>query len=440
MSTLHPNFHEEFTINPEKDSRFKTIITRLFSSKNLTNLKNDQKLRRITSEYVPSTSRTDSSRKLHSSADSQRPTFERFSSEILTTYTNNNTSSNNIHTLTQVDSIRSQNDNLNNSYIDRDLSPMCYTETQHTWQQDYSGSISLGTHSLSPYTDHADTAENTSINPCTSQECIQAMASTSDDGSEDILEVINVYDIGEEFEIELNDNNNNTHTNNNTSNNNSTNALLSLGLGQSFYNPPSTADLPQISWDEIHLPTTTNTTTNSTGTNSTHSGGSNNIHDIILGKGSSGVVIRAIWQPKSLTHVQIDVAIKLMNRPTSTTSNPTNTNNNDNDSSKGDYYRIKQRAMAEASIMLQARNKLIQQSRILECYGIVAGKLPLAISQLLLQPSLQSGGGGGEDGGEAVGILMRYEAGGSLQGLLNSKMKAKETVPMVSDSEILYNV
>ena len=136
--------------------------------------------------------------------------------------------------------------------------------------------------------------------------------------------------------------------------------------------------------------------------------------ECLLGQSSHGAVIKAIWKKNNR---EIDVAIKFLTKSNALVG--------DNSSSFED---LSAAAWKEVGLMKEAENCLADSDCIVKAFGIAEGPLPERIAYLFGLPSHEEG----------VGIIMRYEGGGSLKSLLYSNMKP--TIPIFEKIRILTGV
>ena len=57
----------------------------------------------------------------------------------------------------------------------------------------------------------------------------------------------------------------------------------------------------------------------------------------------------------------------------------------------------------------------------MDAYGILLGSLPSELTSLLRIPNQE----------DCIAIVLKYESGGSLQALLNQKLKIRQAIPML---------
>eukprot|EP01038_Epipyxis_sp_PR26KG_P018391 gene18391-25914_t len=118
---------------------------------------------------------------------------------------------------------------------------------------------------------------------------------------------------------------------------------------------------------------------------------------IKLGHGSYGIVVRAEWL-QSRGH-PVPVAVKVITRSHS---------NRSNDDS---FEKLCSQAKQEAEMCYNAEKQMINRENIVLVYGYAVGKLPERICNLLRLQQNEEG----------VGIVMRFEAGGTLSELIHPK-------------------
>jgi serine/threonine protein kinase len=157
----------------------------------------------------------------------------------------------------------------------------------------------------------------------------------------------------------------------------------------------STRNFPQIKdfikWSDIQVKTAT-------------------AEEAILGTGSFGTVIRASWIFRRLDGSmiqEVEVAVKVLTRSSSNTS------------SDEEYYDIINRAVGEVVLLQNAERTIGSADRIVRAYGVAKGILPRDLTTLFNIL----------DDDEGVGIVMRYEGGGSLENLLHSR-RARQRPPL----------
>jgi serine/threonine protein kinase len=77
----------------------------------------------------------------------------------------------------------------------------------------------------------------------------------------------------------------------------------------------------------------------------------------------------------------------------------------------GDFSEVQALAWKEAKHVIDTRNNLLDKDVIIRVYGVVEGGMPESLTSVFRLPA----------GEEGVGIVMRYEGGGSLETLLHEK-------------------
>lgn len=179
--------------------------------------------------------------------------------------------------------------------------------------------------------------------------------------------------------------------------------------------------IPRIDWDDLEIPSSALEADNtagsvvhtSAGSSSSgksvknKSGKSGNESDPVIGKGSFGSVIRAILHHEDAgdNGQGVEVVVKVM-----TKSVALSTRDVKQDSGK-DKDKILRQAISEVSTIIDAESRINYKDCITKVYGICEGPLPEALCRALrvLRAS------------DAVGIVMRYEGGGTLHSLIHSK-------------------
>jgi hypothetical protein len=102
----------------------------------------------------------------------------------------------------------------------------------------------------------------------------------------------------------------------------------------------------------------------------------------ILGKGSYGMVVTALWQSLHSSKTKVKVALKVLSFQ----------------GEESDRSFIFSRALEETKLLRQAEQRILYKDAIVKTYGAVQGPLPEALRLLLkLKP--------GEVG---IGIIMRF--------------------------------
>lgn len=135
-----------------------------------------------------------------------------------------------------------------------------------------------------------------------------------------------------------------------------------------------------------------------------------------IGKGSFGVVIRAVLRASLRDQPIMDhkVAIKLMAKAA-----------HELEQDEKDHYL--RTAVEEAGIVIDVRNKMILKDTIIDIYGVADGVLPFHLSDALNI----------HENVPAIGIIMRYEGGGSLSKLIYKRDRTRESIPMVEKLRLL---
>jgi hypothetical protein len=143
----------------------------------------------------------------------------------------------------------------------------------------------------------------------------------------------------------------------------------------------------EISWSEISLPELATS-------------------DLILGKGSFGTVIRAVWRHQNCDR---EVAIKVQTR----SFQPSRQH-------RRAFKKVRRRARKEAGMMVLVRQK-VNSNVITDAYGIIDGPLPDSVANLLRKCA----------GEASVGIVMKFEGGGSLEKMiLSSSRRVNKIYPI----------
>jgi serine/threonine protein kinase/uncharacterized protein YsxB (DUF464 family) len=123
-------------------------------------------------------------------------------------------------------------------------------------------------------------------------------------------------------------------------------------------------------------------------------------HQPVVGSGSFGVVVRAKYAFDRNTSQTVDVAVKIMTKKF--------LNN------VIGYRSIRDLAWSEANTMYRAGVLVQQSDSVVKLYGVVEGPLP---------PTWQTGLRINNGNDTVIGIVMKYEAGGSLESLLHGGSK-----------------
>lgn len=124
--------------------------------------------------------------------------------------------------------------------------------------------------------------------------------------------------------------------------------------------------------------------------------------EALLGKGSFGTVVRAVWEVKRYDGSiidEVDVAVKVLTKSSSQAQ------------TDAEYQEIIQRAINEVVLLKEAEKSIGSSENIVRAYGVAKGILPHDLTTLfnIIEDD------------EGVGIVMRYEGGGSLETLLHSR-------------------
>jgi serine/threonine protein kinase len=142
----------------------------------------------------------------------------------------------------------------------------------------------------------------------------------------------------------------------------------------------------------------------------------------IIGHGSFGIVIKAHWNPHLINpdaeiKTDIPVAIKVMTKSLA------------NGIQDVDLHSILKRACDEVTLVADAESKIGSSRNIIKMYGVAVGSLPNSLTELFrLQPNE-----------EGVGIVMRYEEGGSLYSYLYENTK-KNSFTMIEKLRVLCEI
>lgn len=130
---------------------------------------------------------------------------------------------------------------------------------------------------------------------------------------------------------------------------------------------------------------------------------SNDKNECIIGKGSFGVVIKGTYvQPSTAVSnntENVTVAIKVITKTLQFNAR------------KDTMQNAFKNAIQEVKIVIVAERKIFHKDCIIKVYGVATGALPKDVCAMM---SL------GDDT-EAIGIVMRYEGGGSLQSLIHRR-------------------
>ena len=132
----------------------------------------------------------------------------------------------------------------------------------------------------------------------------------------------------------------------------------------------------------------------------------------IIGQGAYGIVVRGILVDKNRG---IDVAIKVITRSLAL-------------SARQNYETEKKRAIKEAQLIYSAERRMKHKENILRTYGVVSGVVPDELTSALGIPK-------GED---AIGIVSKYEKGGSLDKFFLTQRAV--LMPMKEKLQILVDI
>lgn len=169
--------------------------------------------------------------------------------------------------------------------------------------------------------------------------------------------------------------------------------------------------IPRINWDDLEVNSSVvdiASTADNSGKNK--SGKSVTEVDPVIGKGSFGSVIRAILHHEDVSASGgVEVVIKVMTKSVSLSSrNLIQDANKDKDKDKDKILRA---AISEVSTIIDAESRINYKDCITKIYGICEGPLPEALCRALRVLKAF----------DAVGIVMRYEGGGTLHALVHAK-------------------
>lgn len=139
-----------------------------------------------------------------------------------------------------------------------------------------------------------------------------------------------------------------------------------------------------------------------------------------IGNGSFGIVVKTSWHFTSVSNIdtKCEVAVKVLTRSLA------------NISSDDEFHHVCNKAIKEVDIIRKAEENMIYKDCIIQTYGIVKGPLPLALSSLFHV-------GVGE---ESVGIVMRLERGGSLDGLIHRSKEKMTALTLSNKINILFQI
>lgn len=198
------------------------------------------------------------------------------------------------------------------------------------------------------------------------------------------------------------------------------------------------AQVKSIPWSELELDvaprgggvlssqgsTTTNATdalTNSTDSAVSSASTSASNHPLIIGSGAYGVVVRLLWH-RRLNGRKLSpekVAVKVLTK-----------NQVLGDGSLG-FEDIVEDAIEEANMILGVEKEMANNDFMIRVFGVSVGALPKTLTDAFHL----------KDGEMAVGIVMRFEGGGALEGLLHPAPTApKHPLPIAEKLRILVNI
>lgn len=142
--------------------------------------------------------------------------------------------------------------------------------------------------------------------------------------------------------------------------------------------------------------------------------------EAIIGHGSFGTVIRAIYRPNddSGNIKDIDVAVKVMTKALAGVS------------SDEDFELLCDKAIKEVELIQIAARRMVFSDCIVTAYGVCRGALPESLNDLFQLPP----------GELSVGIVMRYEGGGSLENLLSLSRHTRTVISMMEKLRLLCDI
>ncbi len=166
--------------------------------------------------------------------------------------------------------------------------------------------------------------------------------------------------------------------------------------------------LYQIDWPSLRIVETANSTPDAP-------------EAMVIGEGSFGKVVKAIWctpeTADSSLPSEIVVAVKVMAKSMGVTSASVRS-------------KILAEAMEEIETMKTAEDKVQYKDAVVKVYGYASGQISKEMSKFLNI----------SESAEAIGIVLRYEGGGSLDDLIHSRDKLNFPLPMVEKLRILAGV
>lgn len=156
----------------------------------------------------------------------------------------------------------------------------------------------------------------------------------------------------------------------------------------------------------------------------------------VLGPSSNGIVFKALWRPESMAEHPnynsllngIPVAIKVISK--SIGKNAVSANKGIVTISDKELLHLFELAYEEVKTSLRIEQCTGSDQAIAKYYGITAGALPPSVSSLLNLTTTDP---------FYFGVVMRLEAGGSLEYLMHTRLRRKE-VPTVSKLRLLADM
>jgi serine/threonine protein kinase len=136
----------------------------------------------------------------------------------------------------------------------------------------------------------------------------------------------------------------------------------------------------------------------------------------IIGHGEFGTVVKAIYNNHSgvntTTH---EVAVKVLTKSSV---------------SSGSFEEMCAKAVEEVELVIEAAKKMVYADCIIKAYGVARGPIPGSLAQIF----------GVRANEEGVGIIMRYEGGGSLEELLAASRNRNQIIPMNEKIRLLRGI
>ena len=117
-----------------------------------------------------------------------------------------------------------------------------------------------------------------------------------------------------------------------------------------------------------------------------------NVNDAVLGMGSFGTVIKAHFRNADGS-IDVDVAVKVLTRSSAKLA------------STLDFEGICNKTFREVEVMAKAESQMVVKDSITHVYGMIQGELPAFMTSMFRMHDNEYG----------IGIVMRLEAGGSLE-------------------------